>query len=368
MMETTEMMVVNNNQNLYVSPVVGIEEAKEKFDMVRQYTANCLTKGIDFGSFEGVSKPSLLKPGAEKICSLFGLSPKFFCVDKVTNWNGEGNPDNEPFFYFEYRCDLYRGGEFVASCDASCNSWEKKYRYRNAEMVCPNCGKPLRKSKNKDEFYCWTKTGGCGATFATNDSRIANQKLGKVKNFDTAEQVNTFQKMAQKRAYVGATLIACNLSEYYTQDIEDMDSHSFIPEQPMPEFVEAEYAPVQPQAQPKPVQQKPVQAQKSQFDEVAFLRDWSEKVTVIVDGAQITLPMISLETACDIDTTNSDGTVVKMGKRGVGQLAGMWKAYKNRLSEPNVNRDDVLMRLSAVNRILTEKASAQARFDSQIAA
>lgn len=360
-MENTELMVVSN-QNLYVAPVVGIEEAKNKFEMVRKYTANCLTKDVDYGKVPGVSKPSLLKPGAEKICSLFGLTPKFVCVDKIMNWNGEGNPDGEPFFYFEYRCDLFRGGEFVASCDASCNSWEKKYRYRKGELVCPNCGKPLRKSKNNDGYYCWTKTGGCGATFASNDSAITSQKVGDVKNYDTAEQVNTFMKMAQKRAYVGATLIACNLSEYYTQDVEDMDRNSFIPEQP--EYVEAEYTPVQ-QTQPQTVQQQPKPAQtKPQFDEIGFLKEWNEKVTVLVDGSQITLPTISLETACDIDTQNKDGSIVKMGKRGVGQLAGMWKAYKHRLSEPNVNRDDVLIRLSAVNRILTERKAAQEKLDN----
>lgn len=351
----TEMMVVN--QNLYISPVVGIDEAKSKFQMVRKYTADCLTKDIDYGKVPGVSKPSLLKPGAEKICSLFGLTPKFECVDKIMNWNGEGNPDNEPFFYFEYRCDLFRGGEFVASCDASCNSWEKKYRYRNAELTCPNCGKPLRRSKNNDGFYCWTKTGGCGATFGAKDPKIAGQEIGLKKNFDTAEQVNTFQKMAQKRAFVGATLIACNLSEYYTQDIEDMDRGSVAIEQP--EYVEAEYTPVttqNPQATPQP--------QKKQFDEIGFLRDWNEKSVVIVDGNSIPLSDITLDFAADIDTTNSDGTVVKMGKRSVGQLAGMWKAYKQRLSDPNANREDILVRLSAVNKILTAKKTAQEKLDS----
>ena len=349
-MENNEIMVTN--QNLYVAPVVGIEEAKSKFEMVRKYTADCLKKGVDYGSFQGVAKPSLLKPGAEKICSLFGLTAKFKQVDKVLNWTGEGNPDNEPFFYFEYKCELYRGGEFVGSCDGSCNSWEKKYRYRKGELTCPNCGKPLRKSKNNDGFYCWTKTGGCGAQFQSNDPRITSQKVGDVKNFDTAEQVNTFQKMAQKRAYIGATLIACNLSEYYTQDIEDMEDIAA-------NIVEGEYAPV-----PPVTQQIIQQDQKKQFDEIGFLKEWNEKVTVLVDGSQITLPMISLETACDIDTQNKDGSIVKMGKRGVGQLAGMWKAYKQRLSEPNVNRDDVLMRLSAVNRILTEKKAAQEKLEN----
>ena len=210
-MENNEMSIVQR-QNGFISPIVELEEAKKKFEDVRAFTVSCLKKGVDYGEIQGISKPTLLKPGAEKIGSLFGLTPRFSCVDKIMNWNGEGNPDNEPFFYFEYRCELFKAGEFVASCDGSCNSWEKKYRYRKGELVCPNCGKPLRKSKTADGYYCWAKKGGCGATFASTDQRITSQRIGDVKNYDTAEQVNTFQKMAQKRAYIGAILIACNLS------------------------------------------------------------------------------------------------------------------------------------------------------------
>lgn len=110
-----------------------------------------------------------------------------------------------------------------------------------------------------------------------------------------------------------------------------------------------------------PAEEKPAEAQeKPQFDEIGFLKDWNEKVTVLIDGSQITLPEITLEMACNIDTQNKDGSVVKMGKRSVGQLAGMWKAYKQRLADNPENRDDILMRLSAVNKILTAKAKAQA--------
>ena len=103
--------------------------------------------------------------------------------------------------------------------------------------------------------------------------------------------------------------------------------------------------------------------EKKQFDDVDFLRNWNEKSTVICGDTQLALPAISLEMASDIDTKSSDGTVVKMGKREVAELAGMWKAYKKRLTDPNINRDDVLLRLSAVNAILTAKAKAQAQFD-----
>ena len=332
-MENNEIMVAN--QNLYVSPVVGIEEAKSKFDLVRQYTAKCLTKDIDYGKVAGVSKPSLLKPGAEKICSLFGLTPKFSCVDKIMNWNGEGNPDNEPFFYFEYRCDLYRGGEFVASCDGSCNSWEKKYRYRKGGLVCPDCGKQtLMKSKYDAGYYCNAKSGGCGHKFQANDTRIANQSVGDQKNFDTAEQVNTYQKMAQKRAYVGATLIACNLSEYYTQDVEDLSRSSVLPEH---EYTEAEFIPVEPEPQ-KPVQQ-PVQ---QQFDEVEFLKKWTKPSDVSAMSRTNAESMI-------------DDKGTPYGEKDTKSLWFMQRAISKKLADPetpNDMKDLYAMKLSAVCEIL----------------
>lgn len=253
-MENTELTV---SRGLYIAPVVEIDDAKAKFEQVREYTASCLKKDIDYGTIDGVSKPTLLKPGAEKIGSLFGLSPKFECVDKILNFTGEGNSDNEPFFYFEYRCSLYKGDQFIASCDGSCNSWEKKYRYRKVGLRCPNCGKPtIMRSKYGDGYYCNAKRGGCGANFKKDDKRITVQSIEDVKNMDTAEQVNTFQKMAQKRAYVGAILIACNLSEYYTQDVEDIDG--FV--------MEGNFTPVNQENQPE---------QKSDFDEEAFLNSFT---------------------------------------------------------------------------------------------
>jgi hypothetical protein len=45
----------------------------------------------------------------------------------------------------------------------------------------------------------------------------------RVPNEDMADVVNTLQKMAYKRALVAATLLAINASEFFTQDVEDMD-------------------------------------------------------------------------------------------------------------------------------------------------
>ena len=41
-----------------------------------------------------------------------------------------------------------------------------------SNIACFECGKPLRKSKNEPEYYCWRQKQGCGATFPENDERI----------------------------------------------------------------------------------------------------------------------------------------------------------------------------------------------------
>lgn len=256
-------VVLSSQNELYLSPIVGMEEAKHRYEGVRQFAASVLKKDTDYGTVAGIGKPTLLKPGAEKLCSFFGLSAKFTPVESVKNWTGSGNPDNEPFFYFEFRCDLYRGENFIASCNASCNSWEKKYRYRKDEKVCPVCGKSGTIIKGKKEYgggwVCLAKKGGCGSKWKDGDPVIEKQAVGIVKNFDTAEQVNTFQKMAQKRSFVGATLVACNVSEYFTQDVEDMsDTNQTNDTEPWTPIDVMEANPEQPE------QEAPVQQNESQ--------------------------------------------------------------------------------------------------------
>ena len=69
---------------------------------------------------------------------------------------------------------------------------------------------------------CFKKRGGCGAKFRDGDEQIESQQAGRVFNPDIADQVNTIQKMSQKRSLVAAVLLAVNASEFFTQDIEDL--------------------------------------------------------------------------------------------------------------------------------------------------
>jgi hypothetical protein len=241
---SNDLVTIQQDANPYaLMPVLDMDMAMARRQAVINYTRKMLVKGTDFGVVPGTGdKPTLLKPGAEKLASLFGLSPLFEAVDRVMDWTGDAH-GGEPFFYVAYRCTLTRGEIVAGQGVGSCNSWEKKYRWRQGERVCPECGKPAiikGKADYGGGWLCFKKKDGCGYKFADNDPRIVTQQVGQVKNPDPADVVNTIDKMAQKRALVAAVLIAVNASEMFTQDVEDYS-----------DVVDGDWTPAPPQQQPQ---------------------------------------------------------------------------------------------------------------------
>ena len=221
---TNDIVVVEQGSPYALMPVLDIESAMQRRQTVIEYTRRLMVEGRDYGKVPGTGdKPTLLKPGAEKLASLFGLTPDFDPIETVLDWTGDAH-GGEPFFFIRYRCTLRRGDMAVGQGVGSCNSWEKKYRYRKGERTCPQCGQPAI-IKGKAEYgggwLCYKNKGGCGYKFRDGDAAIEGQSAGQVKNPDAADMVNTIDKMAQKRALVAAVLIAVNASEMYTQDVED---------------------------------------------------------------------------------------------------------------------------------------------------
>ncbi len=205
-------------------PAMSIESAVERYNAVTEFVSRVLRKDVDYGVIPGTEKRTLLKPGAEKLTTFFGLSTRFELLERIEDWTGERH-GGEPFFYYLYRCRLFRGDVLIAEGDASCNSREAKYRWREAQRACPACGQSAI-IKGREEYgggwVCFKKKGGCGAKYPDGDQTIESQQTGRVFNPDIADQVNTIQKMAQKRSLVGAVLLAVNASEFFTQDVEDM--------------------------------------------------------------------------------------------------------------------------------------------------
>lgn len=236
-----ELTVVADQNRMAVMPIMDIGTAVARYNAMKQFVSGVMEKDRDYGVIPGTgTKPVLLKPGAEKLTTFFGLSVRFRVVDKTEDWTGRDH-DGEPFFYYWFTCQLCKGETVIAEADGSCNSREAKYRYRKGERTCPQCGAAAI-IKGKDQYgggwLCFGKKGGCGAKFKDGDRAIEGQETGRVPNPDIADQVNTIQKMAQKRALIAATLLGVNASDFFTQDLED--------------FVDAPYHVID--AEPEPLQ------------------------------------------------------------------------------------------------------------------
>lgn len=201
-------------------PTLTVKQFTERERMLREIKL-MLVEGNDYGVIPGTQKPTLLKPGAEKLCAFFGYAPHYQITECIEDWLGERY--GEPLFYYRISCVLAKDGKPVGEGIGSCSSWESKYRYRYVNRKCPQCGaEAIIKGKYGGGWLCFAKKGGCGAKFGDGDPAIEGQGTGKVANPDIADQVNTIQKMAQKRAYIAATLSATGASQYFTQDVDDM--------------------------------------------------------------------------------------------------------------------------------------------------
>ncbi|WP_367766886.1 hypothetical protein [Lacticaseibacillus paracasei] len=139
-----------------------------------------LKKDQDYGVIPGTQKPTLLKPGAEKILMLLGLKSEYQVVDKVEDFD-------RGFFAYTVQASLYHGSDLITQGLGAANTKETRYRKNNFN----------KQTHKKDPWD--------GVSYQ-----------------DPYTLQNTVLKMAKKRAQVDATLTVGSLSNVFTQDVEDM--------------------------------------------------------------------------------------------------------------------------------------------------
>lgn len=266
-----------------------VNQAIDHYNTLVHYVRSVLRDNLDYGKIPGCGdKPILFKPGAEKIATLFGFRESLERLEAVKDWTGK-DFGGEPFFAFEYLCTLRdRQNNVIAQCVGSCNSWEEKYRYRSAERKCPQCGAAaIFKSKERGQgFYCWGKKGGCGAKFAENDQSILSQAAGKLPNERVFDQVNTIDKMAQKRAYVGAVILAANASNFFAVEHSELDT------------IDVDYEPTEDVAQAQPMQR--IEVCEAPFDQGQRNRDRIAAVCAVTGHTLVEVKRIAGATADDL--------------------------------------------------------------------
>lgn len=152
-----------NSLSIIESVDIGaVQSTLAKINQFQVVVQNTLKENHDYGVIPGTPKPTLFKPGAEKILMMFGVTSEYEVTERVQDYE-------KGFFAFTVKCLIYKNGMKITEGVGHCNTKEKKYI-------------------NQDPY-----------TLA-----------------------NTCLKMAKKRAQIDATLTLASLSEIFTQDIEDM--------------------------------------------------------------------------------------------------------------------------------------------------
>jgi len=186
---------------------------------IQEIMKSVMREGEHYGTIPGTDKPTLYKPGAEKLAMTFQFAPKYPTIERIDHPNGHRE--------YEIECHLFsiESGLFLGAGVGNCSTLETKYRYRHQNRICPECNKEAV-IKGKEEYgggwLCFKKKDGCGAKFNEDDPAIVDQPVGRVEHDNPADYWNTVKKMSKKRAYVDAVLTRTAASDIFTQDLEDM--------------------------------------------------------------------------------------------------------------------------------------------------
>lgn len=231
-----------------LKPAYQGDEYVTRLQEIKRFTETLIER-VDWGQVDGVDKPTLYKAGAEKILQFFGLCFQLFPLEAITT------PD-VPFWLYRYEMRIYLQGKRTAIANGigSCNSHEKKYRWRwvskeyaegkgyDITVLATRGGKESQFNFAIEE----KKTGGqygkpleywlqWDADIAEGRAiEIMKKSRGgaayrawerdsteyRVPNEDVLDAANTGDKMAQKRAFVAAVLFL-GFSEHFTQDVGD---------------------------------------------------------------------------------------------------------------------------------------------------
>lgn len=178
-----------------------------------------------YGTIPGTKKPSLLKPGAEKLSLVFRLRPEYLITRSDL-----GNGHRE----YEITCTLFHipTGQPVGQGVGSATTMEAKYRFRGGEKE--GTGQPVPKEywnlRKTDPTKAQDLIGGPGFAPGKIDGPWEICSIGeKVEHDNPADYYNTVLKMAKKRAHVDAILTATAASDIFTQDVEDLAANGVMP-------------------------------------------------------------------------------------------------------------------------------------------
>jgi len=173
-------------------------EIKAQVQRIQEVMKAVMQKDVHYGIIPGCKKPSLYKPGSEKLLSTFNIAIEPVVTDLSTY--------DEAKFRVEVRATNYISGVYLGSGVGECSSNEEKYKWRKS--VC-------------DEEFDETPEDRKREKWAVDYKTKKSYKIKQVR-MNVSDVANTVLKMAKKRAQIDATLTVTAASDIFTQDLEDL--------------------------------------------------------------------------------------------------------------------------------------------------
>lgn len=175
--------------------------------------------GEHYGTIPGCGpKPTLLKPGAEKLVMMFRLAPRYSVRLRDL---GHGHRE------YEVVTEMYHApsGMFLGAGLGSATTLESKWRWKWEDTGQPVPG-PYWKSRDSSLLG--------GPDCAAKKNRDGKWTIHRKVETAPADYYNTALKLAKKRSLVDATLTVTAASDIFTQDIEEI-VEATVEEPPVPE-------------------------------------------------------------------------------------------------------------------------------------
>lgn len=182
-----------------VRPIASAADVMDAHKAMVELCDRTLEQGKDIILIPGTDKPSLSKAGAERINIACNAYPVFETI--------EAEVDHD-------RVNKGAVEEWDWSGGSTVNKKTGKKKPNNPPIIKDSIG------LYRYRVQCTLKNRVTGQVMGTGEGVCSTMEKKYISRPRDCE--NTALKMAQKRALVGATLIAYGLSDRFTQDVEDM--------------------------------------------------------------------------------------------------------------------------------------------------
>ncbi len=213
---------------------LSVQQVLTHLALIQQIMSATMKEGEHYGRIPGCGdKPTLLKPGAEKLCLTFRLAPAYDVQERQL----EGG-------HREYRVTTTLTSittqVLIGQGVGSCSTMEGEYRFRAgaAEATARPVPRAYWDIRQDDPAKAQELIGGRGFTVKKVDGQGWMVAKGgeKVETDNPADHYNTVLKMAKKRALVDAVLTTTAASDIFTQDLEEISASiaTLTPSAPAP--------------------------------------------------------------------------------------------------------------------------------------